>query len=163
MCRGGTSVYGLVGMVLLGGWLHLMILEVFSNLWIYDSLQYLKKSSSAKKAGGVLFLCRNNVDLFWANDFTTIWKHCSCLEPPQKSRHKVLCWEQDLYLQKLINYVRTKSVSFSTTGASWLIWKGHISYQKKNKYTSYLCEHMNIGSCQWTSCCSNFKMHLSSL
>ena len=32
MCRCGTSGYGLVGMVVLGGWLDLMILEVFSNL-----------------------------------------------------------------------------------------------------------------------------------
>jgi len=31
-CRCGTSGYDLVGMVLLGGWLDLMILEVFSNL-----------------------------------------------------------------------------------------------------------------------------------
>jgi len=30
--------YGLVGIVLLGGWLDLMILEVFSNLWFYDSM-----------------------------------------------------------------------------------------------------------------------------
>jgi len=35
MCRCGTSGYGLVGMVVLGGWLDLMILEVFSNLF-YD-------------------------------------------------------------------------------------------------------------------------------
>jgi len=32
MCRCGTLGYGLVGMVVLGGWLELMILEVFSNL-----------------------------------------------------------------------------------------------------------------------------------
>jgi len=32
MCRYGTSGHGLAGMVLLGGWLDLMILEVFSNL-----------------------------------------------------------------------------------------------------------------------------------
>jgi len=32
MCRCGTSGYGLVGMVVLGGWLDLMILKVFSNL-----------------------------------------------------------------------------------------------------------------------------------
>jgi len=32
-CRCGTSGYGLVGMVVLGGWLDLMALEVFSNLW----------------------------------------------------------------------------------------------------------------------------------
>jgi len=31
-CRCGTSGYGLVGMVVLGGWLDSMILEVFSNL-----------------------------------------------------------------------------------------------------------------------------------
>jgi len=29
--------YGLVGMVALGRWLDLMIFEVFSNLWFYDS------------------------------------------------------------------------------------------------------------------------------
>ena len=37
MCRCGTSGYGLVGMVVLGGWLDL-ILEVFSNLWFYGLL-----------------------------------------------------------------------------------------------------------------------------
>ena len=37
MCRCGTSGYDLVGMVVLGGWLDLMILEVFSNLWFYES------------------------------------------------------------------------------------------------------------------------------
>jgi len=31
-CRCGTSGYGLVGMVVLGGWLDSMILEVLSNL-----------------------------------------------------------------------------------------------------------------------------------
>jgi len=31
-CRCGTLGYGLVGMVLLGGWLDSMMLEVFSNL-----------------------------------------------------------------------------------------------------------------------------------
>ena len=38
MCRWGTLGYGLVGMVVLGWWLDLMILEVFSNLWFYDSM-----------------------------------------------------------------------------------------------------------------------------
>ena len=37
MCRCGTSVYDLVGLVVLGGWLDLVILEVFCNLWFYDS------------------------------------------------------------------------------------------------------------------------------
>jgi len=32
MCRCGTSGSGLVGMVVLGGWLDLMILDIFSNL-----------------------------------------------------------------------------------------------------------------------------------
>jgi len=32
MCRCGTSGDGVAGMVVLGGWLDLMILEVFSNL-----------------------------------------------------------------------------------------------------------------------------------
>jgi len=32
MCRYGTSGHGLAGMVVLGGWLDLMMLEVFSNL-----------------------------------------------------------------------------------------------------------------------------------
>jgi len=32
MCRCGTSGYDLAGMVMLGGWLDLMILEVFSTL-----------------------------------------------------------------------------------------------------------------------------------
>jgi len=31
-CRCGTSGHGLAGMVVLGGWLDLMIIEVFSNL-----------------------------------------------------------------------------------------------------------------------------------
>jgi len=31
-CRCGTSGYGLAGMVVFGGWLDLMILEIFSNL-----------------------------------------------------------------------------------------------------------------------------------
>jgi len=31
-CRYGISGYGLAGMVVLGGWLDLIILEVFSNL-----------------------------------------------------------------------------------------------------------------------------------
>jgi len=35
-CICGTSGYYLVGMVLLGGWLDLMILEVFTNLGFYD-------------------------------------------------------------------------------------------------------------------------------
>ena len=32
MCRCGTLGYGLVGIVVLGRWLDLVILEVFSNL-----------------------------------------------------------------------------------------------------------------------------------
>ena len=36
--RCGTLGYGLVGMVVLGGWLDLMILEVFSKLSFYDSV-----------------------------------------------------------------------------------------------------------------------------
>jgi len=35
-CRCGTSGYGLVGREVLGGWLDLMILEIFSNLWFHD-------------------------------------------------------------------------------------------------------------------------------
>jgi len=35
-CRCGTSGHGLVAMVVLGGWLDLMVLEVFSSLWFYD-------------------------------------------------------------------------------------------------------------------------------
>ena len=37
-CRCGTSGHGLVGMELLGRWLDFMVLEVFSNLWFYDSM-----------------------------------------------------------------------------------------------------------------------------
>jgi len=36
-CGCGTSGHGLADMVGLGGWLDLMILEDFSNLWFYDS------------------------------------------------------------------------------------------------------------------------------
>ena len=39
-CRRGTSGYGLVDMVMLGCQLDLMILEVFSNLWFYDSTHW---------------------------------------------------------------------------------------------------------------------------
>ena len=39
--RCGTSVYGLVGVILLGGWLDL-ILEVFYNLWFYDYIYHAK-------------------------------------------------------------------------------------------------------------------------
>ena len=35
-CRCGTSEQGLVGLVVLGWWWDLMILEVFSDLWFYD-------------------------------------------------------------------------------------------------------------------------------
>jgi len=38
-CRCGTSGCGLAGMVVLGRRLDLMILEVFSNLWFYDSTE----------------------------------------------------------------------------------------------------------------------------
>jgi len=38
-CRCGTLGHGLAGMVVLGWWLDLMISEVFSNLWFYDSLR----------------------------------------------------------------------------------------------------------------------------
>jgi len=34
-CRCSTLGHGLVGTVVLGWWLDLMILEVFSNLWLY--------------------------------------------------------------------------------------------------------------------------------
>jgi len=37
LCRCGTSGYGVTGMVVLGGWLDLMILEDFSNLLFHDS------------------------------------------------------------------------------------------------------------------------------
>jgi len=40
-CRGDTSEHGLAGMVVLGWQLDLMILEVFSNLWFYDSMIFL--------------------------------------------------------------------------------------------------------------------------
>jgi len=40
-CRYGTLGYGVVGMVVLGGWLDSMILEVFSNLWFYDTMIHL--------------------------------------------------------------------------------------------------------------------------
>ena len=39
--RCGTSGYGLVEMVVLGGCLDSMILEVFSNLWYYDFFVFL--------------------------------------------------------------------------------------------------------------------------
>jgi len=49
MYRHGTSGYGLVGMVVLGGWLDLSILEVFSSLndsMIYDSMKNVKGTIS---------------------------------------------------------------------------------------------------------------------
>jgi len=41
MCRCGTLGYGLVGMVVLGGWLD-SILEVFSNLRFYDFKMHIQ-------------------------------------------------------------------------------------------------------------------------
>jgi len=41
MYRCGTSGHGLVGMVVLDGWLDLMILEVFSSLWFCDSTRFM--------------------------------------------------------------------------------------------------------------------------
>ena len=38
MCRCGAWGHGLAGIVVVGGWLDLMILEVFSNLGFYDSM-----------------------------------------------------------------------------------------------------------------------------
>jgi len=45
VCRCGTSGHGLALMVVLGWLLDLMILEVFSNLWFYNSkiLQFYEK------------------------------------------------------------------------------------------------------------------------
>ena len=57
-CGSGTSGHGLAGMVVVGGWLDLRILEVFSNLWFYDSseetvnttgIQRLTVSSKCRK------------------------------------------------------------------------------------------------------------------
>ena len=51
-CRDGTSGRGLVGMIVLGGWLDSMIFEVFSSLsysvilWFYKYITEKKKSSS---------------------------------------------------------------------------------------------------------------------
>lgn len=124
-------------------------------------MSYLKKTCCAKIASVVffLFVC---LSVNRVKGLTTICKHCSFLEPPQKSSHERLCCEPGLYLQKLINYVRIKSDSFSTVEASWLMWGGHIAYEIMNKYTSYVCEHMNTGSYERTSCCSKLKNALVS-
>jgi len=42
MSRCGTSGYGLVGMMVLGGWLDSMNLEVFCNPWFYDKCRNRK-------------------------------------------------------------------------------------------------------------------------
>jgi len=44
MCRCGTLGYGSVSMVVLGGWLDLMILEVFSNLNVSMIIYFLKQN-----------------------------------------------------------------------------------------------------------------------
>ena len=55
MCRCGTLVYGLAGMVVLGEWLDLMILEVFSNLWLYDNgVPYTYELSSNADSWNIL-------------------------------------------------------------------------------------------------------------
>ena len=41
-CRCGILGHGLAGMVVLGGWLDLMILEVFSNLRFYNSKCWIR-------------------------------------------------------------------------------------------------------------------------
>ena len=41
-CRCGTLGYALAFIVVLGGWLDLMILEIFSNRWFYDTDLFLK-------------------------------------------------------------------------------------------------------------------------
>ena len=38
MCRCGTLGHGLAGMVVLGWWLDLVILDIFPNLWFSDSM-----------------------------------------------------------------------------------------------------------------------------
>jgi len=48
-CRCGTSGYGLVGKVVLGGWLD-SILEVFSNLRFYDSAAGNRRHASRARA-----------------------------------------------------------------------------------------------------------------
>jgi len=57
-CRCGTSGYRLVGMVVLGGWLDLMILEVFSNLKFYDSMKQLLTLSGISEHTSIVGLLR---------------------------------------------------------------------------------------------------------
>jgi len=64
-CSCGTSGYGLVGMVVLAGWLDLMILEVFSNLWFYDYMINSKPPALRQK-----FCC-----------LLVIFAHCLLLLP----------------------------------------------------------------------------------
>jgi len=47
-CRRGTSGCGLAGMVVLGWRLDLMILEVFSNLWLYDKAKQVNQTETGE-------------------------------------------------------------------------------------------------------------------
>ena len=53
-CRCGTLEYGLVSMVVLGGWLDLMILEVFSNLNDSMIFRLKRERSTGTECLGIL-------------------------------------------------------------------------------------------------------------
>jgi len=73
MCRYGTSGHGLAGMVVLGRWLDLMILEVFSTLndsminiwWLWPMLHYIASLHAPSPRGPVVqVLLRNGISKF---------------------------------------------------------------------------------------------------
>ena len=76
-CRHGTSGYGLVGMVVLGGWLDSVMLEVFSNLWFYECNLLLPECLLHPQG----FRLRDNLTVFfqliflqWAEGTTDYWE-----------------------------------------------------------------------------------------
>ena len=79
MCRCGTSAHGLVGMVVLGGWLDLMILEVSSNLndsiilcFLSLPLSVFRDNHQGEESRKVFFLpCTTS----WALRNTSVLQH----------------------------------------------------------------------------------------
>jgi len=64
MCRCGTLGYGLVGMVVLGGWLDSMILEVLSNLRFYDSVSYQRHIANKYRSNYKVYDSKKCIKVF---------------------------------------------------------------------------------------------------
>ena len=109
MCRYATSGYGLVGTVLLGGWLDLMILEVFSNLWFYNSMILAFVSQSWKQGRKSLHFSRYSI-LSWKHSIFAMHVLCSLVTT---SLWLQIYSRVDWYLVE-IPYVRTVENIFAT-------------------------------------------------